>query len=133
MADVSMGEAGLMGGVFVMGMTALEVAKAAVGKIVAKRNGSLGSSGVRAIQSSAQLDRIESGVHHLDELHAPKDIDGIPLWYIPRSWGETLKDVSKSLDSVAHLQEATTAHLEIIAKTQKEMMEMIRQYPGDHR
>jgi len=32
----------------------------------------------------------------LDELHSRYDSDGTPLWYVPRSWAETQKEIAET-------------------------------------
>ena len=59
-------------------------------------------------------------VRRLDELHAPKDSNGIPLWYMPRSWGEVQKEMAKLLASVAENQRRTTEIIERIDERIKE-------------
>ena len=44
------------------------------------------------------LERIHTMIGWIKDVHSPTDRDGIPLWYVPRTWGEkveTLDDNSK--------------------------------------
>jgi hypothetical protein len=46
-----------------------------------------------------------SALMRLDLLHAPKDTDGIPLWYVPRSWAGMQKEIAESCRQISHQQE----------------------------
>lgn len=40
----------------------------------------------------------------LHDLHARYDSDGVPLWYVPRSWAETQREITEKLEGITKLQ-----------------------------
>jgi len=48
----------------------------------------------------------------LYDLHTHYDMDGVPLWYVPRSWAETQKEVTDKLYSIAEAQNQTLSIIE---------------------
>lgn len=91
MPSMSMTDAGMMGGVLVMGMAALEVAKAAVGKVTARRNGGLGSGVYDQRLNAESLKRIEAELVSTKDaakgayrIVSVQDGNGDPRVYYPR-------------------------------------------------
>ena len=52
----------------------------------------------------------------LHSLHTRFDDDGAPLWYVPRSWGESQKQIAELLKDVSRTQKNQTKILEKIAE-----------------
>lgn len=48
----------------------------------------------------------------LYEMHMKFDNDGTPIWYVPRSWAETNKDIVDKLYRIAETQNKTLAIIE---------------------
>ena len=84
-----------------------EIVKTLVGKAIPNKS-ALHFNGFRK-----DLSDIRTKIDRLDDLHSPKDSDGVPLWYIPRSWGDTQKEIANCLIGVAENQRRT---LEIIER-----------------
>ena len=43
-------------------------------------------------------------IYELYKMHARYDDDGLPLWYVPRSWAESQKEIVQALRTVAEDQ-----------------------------
>lgn len=43
-------------------------------------------------------------IYELYKMHAKYDEDGLPLWYVPRSWAESQKEIVSALRAVAEDQ-----------------------------
>lgn len=52
----------------------------------------------------------------LHELHNIKDTDGVPLWYVPRSWADTQKEIVNELRSITETQYKTLSLIERLEK-----------------
>lgn len=52
----------------------------------------------------------------LYDLHSHYDMDGVPLWYVPRSWAATQKDIVAELRILSEIQKKT---LDIIERLEK--------------
>lgn len=50
----------------------------------------------------------------LYEMHMKFDNDGTPIWYVPRSWAETNRDIVEKLYMVSETQNKTLALIERI-------------------
>jgi len=48
----------------------------------------------------------------LYDLHTHYDMDGVPLWYVPRSWAETQKEVTDKLYAMGETQNKTLSIIE---------------------
>ena len=59
-----------------------------------------------------KIENIEDSVKRTFDLHNHFDNDGVPLWFVPRSWADIQKDISES-------QRAITLTLQEISNTQK--------------
>ena len=51
-------------------------------------------------------------LRNLYDLHARYDLDGTPLWYVPRSWAETQKEIAENLRVVSENQKITLTIIE---------------------
>ncbi len=63
-------------------------------------------------------DRQSEQLKLLYDQHNVKDSDGMPLWYVPRSWAETQKEIVSELRSLAETQHKT---LDIIERLEKRL------------
>ena len=54
----------------------------------------------------------------LYDLHNHIDTDGVPLWYVPRSWAETQKETVTELRVVTEIQKKT---LDIIERIERRL------------
>ncbi len=43
-------------------------------------------------------------LQQLSTLHARVDKDGTPLWYVPRSWSETQREIVKRLEKITQIE-----------------------------
>ena len=86
--------AAITGGVFALAMGLIEVVKVLARKVGGKppNNGTCHFDG----EHRGRLAR-------LDELHAPRDADGVPIWYQPRSWGQKLDEIRAALRDLAEV------------------------------
>ena len=50
-----------------------------------------------------KLDKIAEETSRLDEMHARFDLDGTPLWYVPRSWADTQKEIVDRLHVISEM------------------------------
>lgn len=105
---------GVIGMMIVLSMGLVKVIEALIAK---RRNGNGTPTPIPAILVSEQ----ERQLHELYELHHRFDDDGAPLWYVPRSWGETQKEIAKSLENVSHMQGSIVE----MQKTQTEVLNKI--------
>jgi len=48
----------------------------------------------------------------LYDLHTHYDMDGVPVWYVPRSWADTQKEVTEKLYMLSETQNKTLAIIE---------------------
>ena len=51
-----------------------------------------------------EKDKALSYLHRLYEMHDKVDGDGTPIWYVPRSWTKTQKEILQTVSEVAHTQ-----------------------------
>lgn len=52
----------------------------------------------------------------LHSLHHRYDVDGVPIWYVPRSWSETQKEIVDNLRDLAETQNKTLSLLDRIER-----------------
>ena len=52
----------------------------------------------------------------LYDLHMRYDSDGTPIWYVPRSWNETQKEIAEKLYGVSETQNKTLSIIERLEK-----------------
>ena len=52
----------------------------------------------------------------LDDLHNRMDVDGTPLWYVPRSWANQQKEIVDAVRGIAETQFKTMSLLEQMQK-----------------
>jgi hypothetical protein len=50
------------------------------------------------------------------KMHDVKDMDGVPLWYVPRSWQKTQEETLKVTQEIAFAQKETAKALEGLLK-----------------
>ena len=55
-------------------------------------------------------------LYYIYSLHTEKDNDGVPLVYVPRSWGETQKDMKDVMQRIVNDQTRIADILERIEK-----------------
>ena len=61
----------------------------------------------------------------LYRIHDNKDQDGIPLWYVPRSWHKTQKETLKVSQEIAYAQKETAKALEGVTKVIERLADKI--------
>jgi hypothetical protein len=84
---------------------------------VLKRNNEMLNSITHKVSEESLLTNQEQEwLKNLHNLHDKTDKDGIPLWYVPRSFIDTQKEVIQILSNISKLQEKTTYVLESILK-----------------
>lgn len=86
----------------------------------------------KAVAEASNLLRIENKIEKMEEklgqkcfaeaerdqlralydMHVRYDADGVPLWYVPRSWAETNKEIADKLRTVTELQFKTLGLIE---------------------
>ena len=60
-------------------------------------------------------------IKDLHDLHSKTDSNGVPLWYVPRHWGELQRDLADKMDSISRTQEKIGYVLEHIVKKLEKM------------
>jgi len=58
-------------------------------------------------------------------IHDNKDQDGIPLWYVPRSWHKTQEETLKVSQEIAYAQKETAKALEGVTKVIERLADKI--------
>lgn len=48
----------------------------------------------------------------LYDMHDVKDGDGTPIWYVPRSWADTQKEILHTVDQVSNTQKSLASTME---------------------
>ena len=48
----------------------------------------------------------------LYDMHNVKDGDGTPIWYVPRSWADTQKEILHTVDQVSNTQKSLATTME---------------------
>lgn len=89
----------------------LEIIKFSISKLTAPPKEE--KTEAQAIGLTAEQSR---QLQFLYDSHNRHDADGIPLWYVPRSWATTQKEVVEMLKEVAKVQSETLILLEGVAK-----------------
>lgn len=57
------------------------------------------------VGSDCGLNEIQSSqLRELYDLHSRVDPDGVPLWYVPRGWAETQKDIVERLQRITETE-----------------------------
>ena len=83
-----------------MGYGLVEVTKAMITLILSKRPGA--ENGRQ--KNDSRIIRIEQMLEGLTEEFKIKDANGLPLWIVPRAWGEMLKELLKLHRETLELQ-----------------------------
>lgn len=111
------------GGMVVIGLGLIEIIKLLIAK---RTNG-------KSKQTAPECQRVfpdeqKEQIRRLYDLHCNFDNDGVPLWFIPRSWIETqkemaelMKDISQSQGSMAEVMQTLLERLEGILEKLKEV------------
>jgi len=58
-------------------------------------------------------------------MHATKDQDGIPLWYVPRSWHKTQEEMLKVTREITFAQKETAKALEGVTKVVERLADRV--------
>jgi hypothetical protein len=69
----------------------------------------VGVAGESKKESGTMAERIatiEGQTSKLTDLHDRYDADGVPLWYVPRSWFDTQKEIVQTMNQIANTQES---------------------------
>jgi len=66
--------------------------------------------------SSVKQEEILELVRKTFDMHDVKDNNGLPLWYIPRDWADTQKDIATLVQKVSYSQESIANSLSELAK-----------------
>jgi hypothetical protein len=61
----------------------------------------------------------------LHKIHDNTDQDGIPLWYVPRSWQKTQEETLKVTQEIAYAQKETAKALEGVTKVIERLADKI--------
>ena len=88
-------------------MGLLELVKYLVG-LVTNKDKSYGLT----FDEKESLKNVETQIRDLHIMHDVRDSDGTPLWYVPRSWVTTQKDILETVEKVAHSQEVLGISME---------------------
>jgi hypothetical protein len=113
--------AGLLAIAMLLGQGLIELIKFLIGKFADKNNEKgPAPATVEQIQKIIH-DAVKQSLLHepqagqlrtLYEMHMKFDNDGTPIWYVPRSWNETMKDIVDKLYKVTETQNKTLALIE---------------------
>ncbi len=68
--------------------------------------------------SCGMTDNQDFWLHELHKMHTRYDSDGTPMWYVPRSWAETQKEIVNQLRSVS---EVNMKMLDIIERLERRL------------
>jgi len=77
-------------------------------------------------EESENLDEQHEWIHEMYRLHSKVDGDGIPLWYMPRSFIETQKEVVSILLNISSQMDKSTYVLDSMLKRLEELERHIR-------
>ena len=112
-------------GLIVLSMTLVRLVERLIDNRLTKRNGKKSiappAGGCRGLTEEEH-----AALMRLDDSHAKYDSDGTPLWYVPRSWIKTQKEISKTLDQI-------TQTLSTIAGTQKAIVRTLDRLESETR
>ena len=64
-----------------------------------------------------KLQNIELLCVKMHEMHNKYDADGTPIWYVPRSWVSTQKEILEAVQSISHTQEKLAETMERMGNT----------------
>lgn len=112
--------AGIVAIAMLLGQGLIELLKFLIGKFVEKdKKAPASTEEIKAIvQESVKqviLHETQAGqLRTLYEMHMKFDNDGTPVWYVPRSWAETNKDIADRLYKLGEVQSKTITILERI-------------------
>lgn len=67
---------------------------------------------------SRKVDRIAKDTASMLDMHSRYDSDGTPLWYVPRSWSETQKEI---VDQLRIITETNMKMLGIIERLERRL------------
>ena len=102
------------GGTVVLALGLVEVIKLLINKF----SNNKGANGKSVLTPEEQYQ-----LQMLSDMHAKTDEDGMPVWYVPRSWGamqekmvETLRDIASNQDKMSDTQERQTEVLDKIVE-----------------
>lgn len=119
--EFSATNAPILVGLIVISMTLVRLVEILLRKQLNKRENGRnpgGCHGLTVVEHEALM--------RLDDAHAKYDSDGTPLWYVPRSWIKTQKEISKTLDQI-------TQTLSTIAGTQKAIVRTLDRLESEAR
>lgn len=85
-------------------------------EVIKKSNEMLIGITQKVSEESLLTPQEQEWLKNLHTLHDKTDKDGIPLWYVPRSFIDTQKEVIQILSNISKHQEKTTYVLESILK-----------------
>lgn len=103
------------GGVIVLALGLVEIIK----MLINRRKNNIPMQVTPTVETGGLTDKQKHQLQTLYDLHYRFDDNGAPLWYIPRSWGDTQKDIAKLLETVVHIQDT-------IMETQRTQTEVLR-------
>lgn len=65
-----------------------------------------------SLEDRKSVNEIKDLTKSLHEMHYKFDADGTPIWYVPRSWDQTQREIHQSIVQVTHTQESMSKVLE---------------------
>lgn len=68
---------------------------------------------------------VEDKVTKLHEMHDNKDQDGVPLWFVPRSWQQTQQETLNATKEIAFAQKETARALEGVTRVTERLADRI--------
>ena len=96
------GDAAVLGGLVVVAVTLVRLVERLVDSTLARRNGRKKSLAPAPAGGCNGLTVEEhAALMRLDEMHDKHDNDGVPMWYVPRSWATLLKEITETQDRIA--------------------------------
>lgn len=98
-----MNEIALIGAVVGVVQGLIELIKFLVGKAVGNKQ-------------ELQINHIKSHIDHLYDQHNKYDLDGTPIWYVPRSWATTQDKIVKLQVGMSNTQKEMSSVLEKTVK-----------------
>ena len=84
-----------LGAVFLLALALIEIIKMLIGRIGNNRNNN------KSVLTSEEKRQLQA----LFDLHQRFDEDGVALWYVPRSWGDTQNAMANILKDILNTQE----------------------------
>jgi hypothetical protein len=125
MDGITFTNAPILVGLIIISLTLVRLVEALVMRRINKRNGTSmnpGNPGPRGL-----TDAEHNALIRLDEAHAKYDIDGTPLWYIPRSWMDTQGQITKTLSKMTETLTTISGTQKAIVRTLDRMEDASRQ------